>query len=570
MSLPYHKPPPYERANWQRLNEGQRRYAMEQYNLALVRRGAKFNSPVQAPATPHVQEQNDPIADLDTLDALLDALDTSAGGADDTESEPNETPSTSRGTTGTSSTSRPHSVSEEQDLLSGMSTGTQMDTGDADSSASPSKNRKLNDGSAVAGVAGTSTSGSQLPGTSGNTDGMTGAGNVSDGSQGVRTIPRGINTPTYSWTFKKKWKFLSFGVADTILNDILTTGQAPTTRLALTTSLVNLPWEYSFFYMSPAEFTRLQSFNGVFAKRCRVRVYQYNPRVAFQTADTTSTQATLNQNKFTRTAIGLRSNSNLYGSDRDYVFDTTEPMKPTGFQTTGSYTGQTNRQDLALYMYGAANSSATVANYVPAVCTGQELGLQRYYTVYTEKTPVAAGNDYGFPQYNSFCNEYNAMDMIGKAVVQESHNFEYAPLHQRANNYQIPALTVGDNPATLPANLPANLALLDGTRIEMPRQKIFPTVGAGQATDGIDENCPVVDVQAGGTSAGFGNVSNFAGNTMYTKFPMEQSGVYIEKNRKGSDYNAQQSIHIGVRAVPKLGTAVNLIEANSWLSLIHI
>lgn len=240
-------------------------------------------------------------------------------------------------------------------------------------------------------------------------------------------------------------------------------------------------------------------------------------------------------------------------------------MKPTGFQTTGNYTGQTNREDLALHMYGAPNSSASVANYVPAVCTGQELGLQRYYTVYTEKTPVATGNDYGFPQYNSFCNEYNAMDMIGKPVVQQTHNFEYAPLHQRANNYQIPALTVGDNPATLPASLPANIALLDGTRIEMPRQKIFPTIGAGQATDGIDENCAVVDLQAGGTSAGFGNVTNFAGTTMYTKFPMEQSGVYIEKNRKGSDYNAQQSIHIGVRAVPKLGTAVNLIEANSWL-----
>ena len=39
----YNKPPPYERANWDRLNEGQRRYAMEQYNLALVRRGQRFD-----------------------------------------------------------------------------------------------------------------------------------------------------------------------------------------------------------------------------------------------------------------------------------------------------------------------------------------------------------------------------------------------------------------------------------------------------------------------------------------------------------------------------------------------
>jgi hypothetical protein len=35
-------PPPYSRPNWGRLNEGQRRYAMEQYNynnIARVRRG---------------------------------------------------------------------------------------------------------------------------------------------------------------------------------------------------------------------------------------------------------------------------------------------------------------------------------------------------------------------------------------------------------------------------------------------------------------------------------------------------------------------------------------------------
>lgn len=39
----YNKPPPNERPNWSKLNEGQRRYAWEQYNLALVRRGLPIN-----------------------------------------------------------------------------------------------------------------------------------------------------------------------------------------------------------------------------------------------------------------------------------------------------------------------------------------------------------------------------------------------------------------------------------------------------------------------------------------------------------------------------------------------
>jgi len=39
------KPPPYERSNWDSMNEGQRRYAMEQWQLARVRRGERFEAP---------------------------------------------------------------------------------------------------------------------------------------------------------------------------------------------------------------------------------------------------------------------------------------------------------------------------------------------------------------------------------------------------------------------------------------------------------------------------------------------------------------------------------------------
>lgn len=39
-------PPPYERPNWERMNEGQRRYAMEQWQLARVRRGLNIDHPI--------------------------------------------------------------------------------------------------------------------------------------------------------------------------------------------------------------------------------------------------------------------------------------------------------------------------------------------------------------------------------------------------------------------------------------------------------------------------------------------------------------------------------------------
>lgn len=603
MSLPYSKPPPYERPNWHLLNAGQKRYAMEQYNLALVRRGAYFKPPVleqdanptdNAPTSHDNNElHSDPIADLDALDNLLDAINPSnddpseqlnrlndlldvlhdhlGGNEESADTQETTTPGeeTARPGTSTGPNTRHRSSNPEEDYL--VSGG--MEQPQPDTHGTPPKRNKDKFGASVSGnVTGRQTSGSALPGTSGNTDGMTGAGGTGeDQSRAISTIPRGIHTPTYSWTFKKKHKFLSFGVANVVLIDTLTSGDNVLTRWALTTPLVNLPWEYAFMYMSPAEFERIQEFNGVFASRARVKVFQYNPRVAFQTADTTSTQATLNQNKFTLTAIGIRSNSNIWASDRDYTFATDEPMKPVGFQTTGNYTGKLNRLELAQHMYGIENWSAQVPDFVPSVCTGQELGLQRYLTVYAEKPkPPATGekaNDQGFPQFNCFCNEYNAMDMIGKELINEVHNFEYAPLKERANNRQLAVYIPGDPPSgTLPTNLPPEIVLRDGTRIEMPKNKIFPANGFQTSVNVTESNSYVEDIQDGGANTGnLGDKSNFAGRTMYTEFPMEQAGNYVEKNRKGCDYNEQQSIHMGVRPVPKLGTAVNLIQPNSWL-----
>ena len=66
MSLPF-KPPPFERANWAGMNEGQRRYAMKQYNLALSRRGAA--APILRPDHVQASEEADFI-DMFDLDLL--------------------------------------------------------------------------------------------------------------------------------------------------------------------------------------------------------------------------------------------------------------------------------------------------------------------------------------------------------------------------------------------------------------------------------------------------------------------------------------------------------------------
>ncbi|GFU19405.1 uncharacterized protein NPIL_31591 [Nephila pilipes] len=45
-------PPPHVRPNWCNLNEGQRRYAYEQYNLARIRRGLPIDHPIPSADSP--------------------------------------------------------------------------------------------------------------------------------------------------------------------------------------------------------------------------------------------------------------------------------------------------------------------------------------------------------------------------------------------------------------------------------------------------------------------------------------------------------------------------------------
>lgn len=542
MSLPYHKPPPYERANWGGMNEGQRRYAMEQYNLALVRRGAKFNPP------------QDDASDEEPFD-----IDNFVNNRYDDLGVPPEHQGASQDhqVTGEDPTSQENAAADnflnqlEDRLphlsplpspLSPMESSQESQSSQVSSSQGSKRGPEGTQGPpAKKGKA--STSGSALPGTSGNTDGMVG-GAVNGARQSARIEPihRGITSHKITLTYTKRWKFLSFGIADQILDDTTHGG-----RWALTTSLANIPWEYAFFYMSPAEFAQLQSaYRGVFAKHCNVSVSQFNPRVAFQTADTTSTTATLNQNKFTRWVTGIRSNAALYCSDRDYVYDATEPMKPTGFDTP---TPRSNRLNLVRAMYGVANTS-TVSQHnasIPAYATGQELELQQYLTIYTPKT-----GDFGFPPYDQYCQEGNSMDYLGQEIINKSHTFEYAPLQKKHSS-------VFDT--NLQDSATQNVDVMCGSRFEGGWVKELP-VDRGQFPIMVNEPDLRYTQQTEGTNV---DNSNFNSDRPYYKFPMEQNGTYLELNRKPMAYSNHESIHVGVRAVPKLTTNANLIQTDSWL-----
>lgn len=561
MPVNYNKPPPYERPNWERMNEGQRRYAMEQYNLALVRRGQYFEPPIAA--RPPSPAPNNAIQDLDELDRLLDNFpigspQQSQGGTSDSD-QPVAGPSSRPDPVPAQLPVQPSTIQEPAQTMSApeaIVTG-KRGAEEPDSASTPTKKNKPSEHS-----------GSALPGTSGNTDGSMGSSTMLDldASRGIMPISRGIHVEKFEWTFTKKWKFLSFGVADVILPDDIGTTTTPAKRWALTTSLVNIPWEYAFMYMSFAEFNRLREMTGVFATDCDIKIYQYNPRVAFQTADTNSTQATLNQNKFTRIAKGLRNNPHLFGSDRDYTFSSDEPMKPLGFETNADqYTGQKFRDRLSKEMYGTTTRTTNTPT-VPAISTGKEMGLLRYYTVYASQTV-----DSGFPQYNKYCSEFNSMDLIGKQVLSAHHDFKYAPLTTRARHYQDSIYLPGDIPEKK-ENQPGNVVIPAGSKIVDLQSVRMPSTGfsAVEGANSRKEDAMTLGhLQVGGVDLKTGEAlsnSTFTDfDTLYTKFPMEQGGLYNEAGYQGATCGDQESLHVGVRAVPKLGTAVNTINASSWL-----
>lgn len=505
-------PNPKDRPNWSSMNEGQKRYAMEQWKLARVRRGEYFNPPGEEKLS---DEQFEYLNDFD-LSFLGTPLE---------EVNQSDLP-----------TSQEEAAAE--DFINQLSN---MDTDDVSSSGSIQTGVKRARTDPPMDAKGSAKHGTSLPGTGGNLGGMTEGGS----SVPVPIFkPIGRHTEKFTQTFHKKWRFLTSANANVILLDKASTGPiAHPERWALTTALANIPWEYAFFYMTPAEFKRMSSFPGAKAKNCKVTVKSWNTRVAFQTGDTQTSNATLNQNKFIQIGKGLRSCPYLMASDRQYNFEATEPMKPIGFQSVNS---AAHREQLKGAMYGYDNDDDTrVTQAPPSDSTGAEIYIRDYLTVYTlKKNP-----DYkpGFPQLKNLIEEYDASACINQVVAALDYDFDYAPL--TPNWAAVPYYDVTD---TQPTTLAA------GNKVEGLTMKThYPAQNAGPL---LEHNFTRKYLQGPRHDDTY-----FTEEQNYSVAPLEQSGLFEELNSRGYTDSQQPSLHVGIRAVPKLTTIDTGIQATSFL-----
>jgi len=98
------------------------------------------------------------------------------------------------------------------------------------------------------------------------------------------------------WYLEKNHSFISYGLAWV---------KHPNDNNCIfgTTSLMSLPVDKPYFYINQSEFKMLH--RGTYVKNLSVRIVMRNPRTAFETNASTTTLATLNQNKFAFIASSL-------------------------------------------------------------------------------------------------------------------------------------------------------------------------------------------------------------------------------------------------------------------------
>lgn len=517
-------PNPQDRPNWDTMNEGQRRYAMEQWNLARVRRGERFEPPGD---DGHVLTHQEAIDNFD-----IDLL-----GSPQEEQNPSQQ----------SEDGVDDFIQQVRDRQDQRDAGpsNMPDMGDVEMSQVSSSQGSKRSGSANSGrAAKVPKSGTSLPGTGGNLDGMSSGGSAAGGSPAILR-PIGLHVEKMVKTYHKKHRFLTSANANVILKEAAS-GTVPK-RFALTTGLASIPWEYLFMYMSPAEYNRMKQYPGTCAVSATVTVKAWNTRVAFQTGDTQTSNATLNQNKFLQVAQGIRSIPYIVSNNRRYQFSATEPMLPTGFtaQTSEKY-----REGLKTAIYGYDNNSPNFTQAPPANATGAEIYLQDYLTIYTLDAS-ATGDDAtylpGFPPYKDFIEEFDASACVNGVVASMSYDFQYAPL---VPNY-----------AAVPNDKIASTGSQDipiGTGIEVAGKKNVTM--AQTATPNQTYNQTRRFIQGPNSSSTY-----FTEEQAYFKRPMEQGGVFEETNDQSLGDSQMPSLNVGIRAVPKLTTSDNTTQANSWL-----
>lgn len=509
-------PPPDERENWNRLNEGQRRYAWEQYNLAKVRRGIPIDHPIPGvqepePSQPNQEEQNY-INDFDL--SLLDNNTPQEGEAEETLDEILD---------------RPVDPIDHQNIINELNNmsdaGQQGIVSSASGTGLGGKAQKRASSSA-------SGSGKSLPGTAG---GMGGGGM----EQAVEPIPRPMySAHSYTRHFKKVHRLMSFGLAFKPVAVPRGAGSTAYSDVYMVTPMAHIPWEHLFMYLNPSEFELLPPGARVTHVSCSVKAE--NIRIAFPTNSTDSNLATLNQNKFLRIGKGL--NQKYQGVNaQPGGFESKQPMIATS--VTDFPDLKTAYKNWVDNFYGVANNDTTDPDIFTTNTPRHQFGVPwvcQYYFM-----PVTQTNDPTLSGWEDLQVHLEEIKVDGPAgeIVRMEYSPKVGVVKQPTTGIWtgLPSTTTPDADHGIPLNTGAG------------------NTQARRTTINIADSAPTGSTEIS---------SNWKTPTI--SFDMVQ---FIEKSQNlyqgiTPEYSAstQPTLHVGVMPVPALTTSAidNTANNNSF------
>lgn len=501
---------PMDRPHWSSLNRGQQLYAMRQHNIARNRRGLP---PIDFPGgqndrghSPPRPSQNvpSPTPSQELQAAIDDAEGPTPAFIEEILNEPS------------------FGEEDEEDLLEAYNLLIAQYP-----EVFPDENMVLpgvageervtsSNGAKRARVDSTASAGTEAGASGG------GAGGVSGGTGGGYVIPRPFVSECQLFrTFKKTHKFLTYGMANVRLNKDITV-PAIGKMYYLTTSLARIPVQKPYLYMMPGEFLNLDV-----NTRCvevKVRVTQRNIRVAFETAASTSTLATLNQNKNGCTAVGL--NKLPYIMNASYTIDAADSMKPTAVVLNV-------QEPNVSQLYGVTSGGAAAAT-VPNSLVGAPVALREYAVVAirTNEGPAAVGPANGWPDLQTHIKQYDAADFVGAVVAEYSYKPKEGWLKRPTRwNY-------------MGAGIPDSIIR---TRAHYQGATTMECGVNGSATYAVGDSI----------------LAPPAADNLSITDDIEKSEWIMGKTDKGLP-QLQPSLHVGVMAVPSLTTAANSTVPTAW------
>nr|QUS52554.1 VP1 [Mute swan feces associated ambidensovirus 7] len=342
--------------------------------------------------------------------------------------------------------------------------------------------------------------------------------------------------------FNKVHKMLSYGLEFKLLAN-------GANEVCMTTSLLEVPWDRTFFYLSKSEFASLPQ--GARAVSAEIKIIQRNTRVAFESNATGSTLATLNQNKFGIKALNLPAK--VSGSNFQYTVVANKPMSPTSVipKTYGGY-------DTKLYGLTPLDNSfgiETADGAQPWHTLGIPWHLNSYFCMQSDNTTFAAniGNETkiapGWGNYSQHVIEYDMNSFIGDMIHSQQYNFVCAPLKKP---------TVAVYPCLNEDQISLNTDC--GKQFGMTAS-INPNINQGAV--GTTTIQPLTAWQFDNQDNDFNYA--FTLDALLEKAPAFTNGLHVFKNVR------QPSIHVGVKPIPKLTsgieTAIEFTDAEAWFEV---